>query len=468
MPINSFDDYPMAWKPDKNKLKFPVYISIAEQLEKDILEGKIEGNTKLPPQRELADFLDLNLSTITKAYKLCEEKGLVYAVIGKGTFTSPHIKVPRNVFAQETYSAINLGQITPVNMNQLVCDTAKQVLKSSMAEDLFTYNYPLGSPMQRDSARIWLKQYGLYVETENIIVTAGTQNAIAITMASQFHSGDKIVTDKYTYPNFIGLANMLGIGLVPVANDKDGMLPDQLEKVCKQQNIKGLYLMSSCANPINYSISTERRKELAKVIEQNKLLLIEDDSCNLFPDKKNNPIASYIPDQAVYINGLSKVLSTGLRVSYIVTPPHLRESIERGLFHINFKTPSFNIEVATQIINGKEYGDIVKAKQQDILARNALFKEVMGGFCRGVNPYSLFQWVPLPTGCTGRAFEAIAAGNGVQVYGSERFLVAGEETVSYIRMSTSSPETTLQLRDGLLVIKKSLSELKDHYSTYMV
>ena len=89
MPVNSFENYPMSWKPQKNDLKRPYYQSIANRLEQDILSGKLPENTKLPPQRELADFLDLNLSTITKAYKACELKGLLYAVTGKGTFVSP-------------------------------------------------------------------------------------------------------------------------------------------------------------------------------------------------------------------------------------------------------------------------------------------------------------------------------------------------------------------------------------------
>lgn len=94
MPVNSFENYPMPWIPDKEKLKSPIYISIAELLEQDIQSGKLAGNTKLPPQRELADFLDLNLSTITRAFKICENKGLIYANIGQGTFVSPNAAIP--------------------------------------------------------------------------------------------------------------------------------------------------------------------------------------------------------------------------------------------------------------------------------------------------------------------------------------------------------------------------------------
>lgn len=82
MPFNSFLDYPMSWKPEREQLKRPIYLSLAEQLEKDIAGGFLSPGTKLPPQRELADFLDINFTTVTRAYRLCELKWLIYAVIG--------------------------------------------------------------------------------------------------------------------------------------------------------------------------------------------------------------------------------------------------------------------------------------------------------------------------------------------------------------------------------------------------
>ena len=72
MPINSFADNPMSWKPDKTALNRPIYQSLASLLEHDIANGLLASGTKLPPQRELADFLDVNFTTITRAYNICE------------------------------------------------------------------------------------------------------------------------------------------------------------------------------------------------------------------------------------------------------------------------------------------------------------------------------------------------------------------------------------------------------------
>ena len=90
MPINSFDDYPMTWRPARAGLHPPLYRALAAWLERDILSGRLPPHTKLPPQRELADFLDLNLSTVIRAFRLCTDKRLIYAVMGCGTFVSPN------------------------------------------------------------------------------------------------------------------------------------------------------------------------------------------------------------------------------------------------------------------------------------------------------------------------------------------------------------------------------------------
>ena len=88
MSVNSFDNYPMSWKPQLNKSKTPLYLMLAQQLENDIGAGILLPGTKLPPQRELADFLEVNLSTVSRAFKLCSDKGLLTGSVGDGTYVS--------------------------------------------------------------------------------------------------------------------------------------------------------------------------------------------------------------------------------------------------------------------------------------------------------------------------------------------------------------------------------------------
>ena len=74
MPRNSFENYPMSWRPTLKNGTGPLYIRLATQLENDIAHGVLRPGTKLPPQRELADFLDINISTVSRAFKICSRQ----------------------------------------------------------------------------------------------------------------------------------------------------------------------------------------------------------------------------------------------------------------------------------------------------------------------------------------------------------------------------------------------------------
>ena len=64
MPVNSFEHYPMSWAPSRATLgPGPVYLALAARLERDIASGALPPGTRLPPQRELADYLDVNFPT---------------------------------------------------------------------------------------------------------------------------------------------------------------------------------------------------------------------------------------------------------------------------------------------------------------------------------------------------------------------------------------------------------------------
>lgn len=341
MPVNSFDHYPMSWKPDKKALKRPFYHAIAALLEQDILNGYLAPGTKLPPQRELADFLDLNFTTITRAYKICEVKGFIYAVTGSGTFVASN--AARSItISKDKMVNIDLGFVASFEQtNGIVADMIQKVANKSYVEQLLNYNDPTGIPHQITAALNWMESFGIETDQEHIAIVSGAQNALAIVLTALFEPGYRIATDLYTYSNFIELAKMYHIQLVPILGDQFGMLPDELEKQCCQTNIHGIFLMPSCSNPTTVMISDLRKQELATVIRKHRLILIEDDihaflTAGIISDYKQ-PMFHLLPEQSVYICGTSKSICSGLRVAYMVYGDALREKILQAIFNIKLK-----------------------------------------------------------------------------------------------------------------------------------
>lgn len=459
MPVNSFDDYPMAWKPDKSRLSGPLYRAIAGALEEDILDGKLPPDTRLPPQRELADFLDVNLSTVTRAYKECELKGLLYATVGKGTFVAPNARTKNVPFQEKAAQAvIEMGMIEPFyQVNARILDAARAVVDRREAVHLLEYGQVEDDIGQRQAARDWLARFHVDVPVSNILIAAGSQNALAISLISLFKAGDRIATDPYTYPNFIGLASFLHIQLVAVECDADGMKPEALDSLCRTSAVRGVYLMPSCSNPMDIVMPMERREQLAEVIRRHRLTLLEDDAYAFLLPASYKPIAALLPEQTVYICGTSKSLCAGLRVAFLAFPDACRPYLAGGVYTINLKTVSLNAAIIAELIRSGQAEEILEIKRGLARERNRIFREIFGQADPETRIDSYFKWLPLPAGMDGGRFEQLAAQRGVHVLSSGRFAV-GARDAAYVRLALSSPRSPEELRRGLTVVRDLLEE----------
>ena len=457
MPVNSFDDYPMAWKPDKARLAAPFYQSIAGALEEDILSGALPADTRLPPQRELADFLDVNLSTITRAYKVCELKGLLYAVVGRGTFVAPNARTKNLPFHEKAPEAfIELGMIEPFyQVNATILEAARTVLERPEATRLLEYGQAAGNSHQLTAAEAWLRRFHVQARPDNLLIAAGSQNALAVSLISLFKAGDKIAVDPYTYPNFIGLASFLHIQLVAVEGDEDGMKPQALDTLCRQSGISGVYLMPSCSNPMGIVMPMERREALARVIERHGLILVEDDAYAFLLPREFRPLAAAIPDRTVYICGTSKSLCAGLRVAFLAFPEAFRAHLASGVTTINLKTVSFNAEIIAQLILDGRAEEIVERKKALAAERAAVYQRV---FPHDDGRPAFFKWLPLPEGMDGDRLEQAARERGVHLLASRRFAVGARRPEAFARLAISSPQSEEELSRGLRTVKERIEE----------
>lgn len=363
MSVNSFENYPMTWKPDKNLLETPLYLCLAELLEQDIVTGRLPIGTRLPPQRELADFLDINLSTVTRAFKICTQKGLIHAIIGKGTFVSPNTSLPLSSLKKDK-SCICLSVLRPYyQLNHIVSDISRKLLQSQSVDHLFEFDANQTDQKQKIIAQNRLQNFQVKTSVDNILLTYGTQNALVITFLSLFKDGDKIAVDSFTYTNFIALANQFHIELIALKSDNKGILAEDLAIKVKQHNLKALYLVPTSNNPTAVDLTLERRKQLADIIVKNHLLLIEDDTYAFTNVTKIPPFARIIPQHTIYIHGLSKSLFASLRLAYMVVPDSLSNLFIKTANTLNIHIPLFNAQIVNELIVSGKANQVIERKK---------------------------------------------------------------------------------------------------------
>jgi DNA-binding transcriptional MocR family regulator len=463
MPFNSFEEYPMSWKPNIRNISGPIYIAIAEQLEQDIKEGILLPGTKLPPQRELADFLDVNLSTITRAFKLCGQQGLIYASIGSGTFVSSDAATNK-ILLPTSHSAhmIELGSVLPATYaNEEITRYMKKMLNDSNFSKLFQYGRPEANAWQTEAAAKLLEKVGFQTD-QPILLGAGGQNAIVGTLAALFHAGDRIGTDPITYAGIKTAANMLGIQLVAIQQKDGEMTKEGLLYACKNEHIKGLYVIPDFHNPTTHTMSIETRKMIAEVARQKDLIVIEDAIYSFLQEQPLAPIAFYAPEKVVYIASVSKTISPGLRLSFVVTPSALRKKIIETLYNINISVSPVMVELTARLIQDGVGQKILEKHRLYAKQQNALVNQYLGEYNILGNDECIFRWLILPEKFTGVQFELLASKAGVQVYAAERFAVGNAKPVNAVRLAITAPENSMQLERALTVLKELLESDGDY------
>lgn len=447
----------LPWQPHIEKGTRPIYKAIVSALENDIKYGILKSGDQLPPQRELADLLGVNFTTITRAYKICEQKGLISAIVGKGTFVSADANIEATTDDSEP-SLIDLGRIHSLNnSSQYLSEAIVQITKRMSMINYFTYDEPKRLTSYQEVGADWIKRFHFTVKSDDVFITSGTQNALAVILLSLFQPGDKIGTTRLTYTGFKSAASMIGIQLVAIDTDKDGLLPDMLERAYQINGIKGLYIMPECQNPTTCTLPAERRKAIAEIVRKYGLILIEDDTMSFLGNTDLPPVSSFAPENSLYINGTSKALSVGLRLAFLYAPSKFHEYIKQGIYNIDLTTSHFNAEIAATLLENGSADAIIKEKQMEAEYRNQIVDDILSGFQVYGNKRDYFRWLILPEQWTGAEFELCARSAGIQVFSAERFMVGNGPTPSAVRISTSSIKDVRELKNGLTILKQLLS-----------
>lgn len=461
MPINSFENYPMSWKPTLIHSKKPLYLTLAETLEADIHNGTLRPGTKLPPQRELADFLDINVSTVSRAFKICSNKGLLTGAVGSGTFISYDVNTSTLILPLLPDSSVTeLGSMMPETMPQTdVIFLLRKMLTEDNAQNFFQYDYQ-ESARHKKSAALLLHRIGLSAtDPRRILFAGGGQNAISAILCGLFRPGDRIGVDPLVYPGMKGAAKLFGIQLVPI-RQKDGEMSEEgLLFACRNEGIRGIYVMPDFQNPTTHTMSLSCREMLARMAKTYNLLIIEDGIQSLLPETPLPPVAALAPEHTLYILSLSKTILPALRLAYLHVPSRFASPLYQTLHHLNLSQSSLLLELADRLIVSGKLDSLLAQRKKGILERNHILDEVLADYSVLGEKESLSRWLLLPEGITGKEFESAARKKGVSVYGSERFAVGKETPPAAARLAICAPKTAADLRQGLLLLKEILDKL---------
>jgi len=450
MSVNSFENYYLSWKPDLSKADGPLYLALATQLETSIQSGALLPGTKLPPQRELADYLDINLSTVTRALKLCTQKGLIVSSTGNGTYVSSDVVYSGNLLCNTLEDkSIEMGAILPSKEpNKYVVSAMESVIKEPNVLSLLQYNSNQYNTRQRMMGAKWLAKTGIHADYQHLLLAGGGQNALMAILSGLFHSGDKLGCNVFTYPGLKSAAKLLGIVLIPIMDYSR----EALESLHKQHHLKGLYLVADYNNPTTEIMPLDTRQVVADFARRNHLYILEDAINALLSQHPLTPFYQYAPEQTIYFSSLSKTISPGLRLSYMIAPETVEEVLFLSLYNMNISVSPLLAQTAAMLIQSDDADKILDERKALTEKRNLLVNAYLNHYELLGDNFCPFRWIKLPMGYSSHSFELLANAANVRVFSADRFLVGTTLPYDAIRISVVSEDTDEKFEAGLQVL----------------
>ena len=181
----------------------------------------------------------------------------------------------------------------------------------------------------REQLSVFMKNKGATVAPDGLIVTTGSQQALDLIGKTMISPGDKVIVEAPTFLATIQCFRLYGADIYGAPIDADGVQVDVLEKMIEELKPKLVYLIPTFGNPSGATLSLERRKRILEIAARSKTLVIEDDPYGeLFfgtpPPPSMLALSDNIPgsrDWLAHCGSLSKVLSPGLRIGWMIAPP---------------------------------------------------------------------------------------------------------------------------------------------------
>ena len=418
----------MDWSPTLDA-GGPVYEGIVDALERDIASGRLLRGQRLPTHRALARTLNVDLTTVTRAYNEARRRGLTDAKVGQGTFVAENRTRP----ASRAAAGIDVDLSMNLPPSPIEADLEGRIMRGLAAvqrdhgfSDLLSYQQAGGSAVDRGIAADWLRRRVPTIEAERLVISPGTQSALMAVLLAVTRPGDVVLTDRLTYPGFRSAAASLGVRLVGVASESDGMDPQALAEACRLHAPKAVYLMPTIHNPTTMTIGPERRGELAAVIRRHDLMLIEDDAYGSF-EPKALPIATLIPERSYLAMTLSKCMAPGLRVAHVLAPDRAAASgIANSLRTVSQMPAPLMVALVSRWIADGSADAIVAAVATEAAARQGLAIKALSGQSYAAHSRGLHVWLRLPATWTRAEFAAHLQRQGLAVVTSDSFSVDGE------------------------------------------
>jgi DNA-binding transcriptional MocR family regulator len=435
------------------------YLKLADTVAVEIANGALKPGDRLPPQRSFAYQRKIAVSTASRVYTELLRRGLVVGEVGRGTFVSGETRRGVSSLTEPRGQRIDLEVNYPLLSTQsaMIARSLEGLTRAEELDVALRQHSITGTQTARTISAEFLARGDWSPAADQFVFTANGRQCIAAALAAVVPSGGRCGVEALTYPFIKDIAARLGVTLVPLTMDEEGVRPDAIQKAHREAHLSALYIQPTIQNPLGMTMPPARRAEIVRVVEKLGLPIIEDTVYSFLGDEA--PLAALAPDNCIVLDSLSKKVAPGLAIGFIVSPPRLRERIMASVRSGGWTASGFALTAGTRMMDDGTVSELVRLKRIDAARRQQMAAKYLAGFEVQANIQSYHLWLTLPQHWRSQTFVAAAARRDIALTPSTTFAVAPGHAPNAVRLALGAPsseqlETALRTLSGLLAARE--------------
>ena len=457
-----------AWLARPEHAALPLHARIQRAIRQLILDGALGPGKPLPASRTLAKSIGVSRDTIEAAYGQLHAEGFIDRRVGSGSFVAevtefasgrrPHQRdaLLRNKapnLSRRGHAMFQGGgvreQLSPRPFAHGVPETRsfplplwerleRQVLKETGTAALLHGDPQGAEPLRRAIADYVNLERGARATADRVLILTSSQQAMTLCANMLLDPGDRIFIEDPAYYGARKAFDAAGLDCVPIPVDRQGIVVERI--VAEPRTVKAAFLTPSHQFPTGVTLALDRRLALIEWAAQNQAWIIEDDYDSEFryAGKPTACVQGLDPhDRTIYIGTFTKSLFPGLRIGYVILPPHLVKPMTVARTLLDGHTASMAQLTLARFMEGGHFGAHVRtmrgiyAQRLDVLVR--LVDKHLRDFVEPRVPIGGLQMPCLLTGgLSERAAIDAARRVGVELLGLSALHASGEGRAGFL------------------------------------
>ncbi|MGB3458877.1 MAG: PLP-dependent aminotransferase family protein [Halobacteriota archaeon] len=321
-------------------------------------------------------------------------------------------------------------------------------------------------PLREYIAERYRKKKGLNVDSDEILITNGSQQGLDLIGKIFLDKGNQIVIERPGYLGAIQAFSMYEPIFQSIPLLDDGIDTDLLERTFRGNRIKLFYAVPTFQNPSGITYSRQRRRDVANILKRHNAIFVEDDPYGelRFIGEDLPSIRAYLEDNTILLGSFSKIITPGLRLGWVCAKKDIMERIivakQASDLHSNYLSQRI---VHQYLIDNDIDKHIVKIrdaykKRRDLMV--SMIAEYFPEEIKYTKPEGgMFLWITLPEGISSSDLVDLAIKENVAfVPGNAFYVDGGGDNTLRLNFSNSDEE---KIEEGIKrlanIIKKSLS-----------